>query len=434
MGQTLSEPVVEKLSESGEDERLIYGLSSMQGWRISMEDAHATVLDLQNQDKPRKTSPDERLSFFGVYDGHGGERVALFSGENVHKILAKQAAFKEGNFEQALKDAFLATDRAILQDKRYEDDVSGCTASVALITNTKIYVANAGDSRTVLGVKGRAKPLSFDHKPQNEGERNRIVAAGGFVDFGRVNGNLALSRAIGDFEFKKCANLPPEQQIVTAFPDVVVHEITDDNEFLVVACDGIWDCKSSQAAVEFVRRGIAAKQELHDICENLMDHCLSSNSETGGIGCDNMTITIVGLLHGKTKEQWYDMIAKRVADGDGPCAPPEYANQGTGRLPFLDESPDEFDDENNDSSTHFSFSPMGVIMLGSSNKLVTYTADADMFGDGLDKDEKDDEALEKTTTETRNAGQDLNEDESDKTKNATSNEETSREDKPTSAA
>jgi protein phosphatase 2C family protein 2/3 len=140
MGQTLSEPVVEKLSESGEDERLIYGLSSMQGWRISMEDAHATVLDLQNQDKPRKTSPDERLSFFGVYDGHGGERVALFSGENVHKILAKQAAFKEGNFEQALKDAFLATDRAILQDKRYEDDVSGCTASVALITNTKIYV------------------------------------------------------------------------------------------------------------------------------------------------------------------------------------------------------------------------------------------------------------------------------------------------------
>lgn len=58
------------------------------------------------------------------------------------------------------------------------------------------------------------------------------------MDFGRVNGNLALSRAIGDFEFKKSAELSPELQIVTAFPDVTEHDITDDDEFLVVACDG----------------------------------------------------------------------------------------------------------------------------------------------------------------------------------------------------
>jgi len=70
-------------------------------------------------------------------------------------------------------------------------------------------------------------------------EKNRITAAGGFVDFGRVNGNLALSRAIGDFEFKKSAELPPEEQIVTAFPDVDVHDLTDDDEFLVLACDGM---------------------------------------------------------------------------------------------------------------------------------------------------------------------------------------------------
>lgn len=72
------------------------------------------------------------------------------------------------------------------------------------------------------------------------GEKARITAAGGFVDFGRVNGNLALSRAIGDFEFKKSAELAPEQQIVTAYPDVTVHDIHDDDEFLVVACDGKW--------------------------------------------------------------------------------------------------------------------------------------------------------------------------------------------------
>jgi protein phosphatase 2C family protein 2/3 len=78
----------------------------------------------------------------------------------------------------------------------------------------------------------------FYAKHQSTAEKARIQAAGGFVDFGRVNGNLALSRAIGDFEFKKSADLPPEQQIVTAFPDVEIHDINEDDEFLVVACDG----------------------------------------------------------------------------------------------------------------------------------------------------------------------------------------------------
>jgi protein phosphatase 2C family protein 2/3 len=140
-----------------------------------------------------------------------------------------------------------------------------------------------------------------------------------------VNGNLALSRAIGDFEFKKSAELSPENQIVTAYPDVEQHDLTDEDEFLVLACDGIWDCQSSQAVVEFVRRGIAAKQELEKICENMMDNCLASNSETGGVGCDNMTMCIIGFLNGKSKDEWYEEIARRVANGDGPCAPPEYA-------------------------------------------------------------------------------------------------------------
>jgi protein phosphatase 2C family protein 2/3 len=176
------------------------------------------------------------------------------------------------------------------------------------------------------------------------GEKARIVAAGGFVDFGRVNGNLALSRALGDFEFKKSADLAPEQQVVTANPDITEHEISDDDEFLVLACDGlcfiatghkeskvltfnstgIWDCQSSQAVVEFVRRGIAAKQDLDKICENMMDNCLASNSETGGVGCDNMTMIVVALLKGRSKEEWYKLVADRVSDGDGPCAPPEY--------------------------------------------------------------------------------------------------------------
>lgn len=86
----------------------------MQGWRISMEDAHTTVLDLLANFPLAQKSHASKISFFGVYDGHGGDKVALFAGENVHKIVAKQESFKKSNYEQALKDGFLATDRAIL--------------------------------------------------------------------------------------------------------------------------------------------------------------------------------------------------------------------------------------------------------------------------------------------------------------------------------
>lgn len=81
-----------------------------------MEDAHAAVLDLQSDDgtEQKPNGVDKRLSFFGVYDGHGGDRVAQFAGEHIHQIIAKQEAFKRGDIEQALKDGFLATDRAIL--------------------------------------------------------------------------------------------------------------------------------------------------------------------------------------------------------------------------------------------------------------------------------------------------------------------------------
>ncbi|KAL2011765.1 hypothetical protein VTN00DRAFT_4483 [Thermoascus crustaceus] len=373
----------------------------MQGWRISMEDAHAAVLDLHakytdKSDQP--TAPDKRLSFFGVYDGHGGDKVAQFAGENIHKIVAKQESFAKGDIEQALKDGFLATDRAILEDPKYEEEVSGCTASVGIISRDKIWVANAGDSRSVLGVKGRAKPLSFDHKPQNEGEKARISAAGGFVDFGRVNGNLALSRAIGDFEFKKSAELAPEQQIVTAYPDVTVHEITEDDEFLVIACDGIWDCQSSQAVIEFVRRGIAAKQELHRICENMMDNCLASNSETGGVGCDNMTMVIVGLLHGKTKEEWYNTIAERVANGDGPCAPPEYAEfRGPGVRHQFDDSPDDYELEL-DNRRPFSVSSGRIILLGDGTEVLTDHNEEDLF-DHTEEDKEHANHVQKSSME-----------------------------------
>lgn len=88
----------------------------MQGWRISMEDSHTTVLNLAppSANDGNKTGGPGKLSFFGVYDGHGGDKVALFAGDHIHEIVYKQDTFQAGDYAQGLKDGFLATDRAIL--------------------------------------------------------------------------------------------------------------------------------------------------------------------------------------------------------------------------------------------------------------------------------------------------------------------------------
>jgi protein phosphatase 2C family protein 2/3 len=302
MGQTLSEPVKEKHSDSGSDDRLLFASSAMQGWRISMEDAHTAELILKDK---------KGFSFFGVYDGHGGQNIAKYSGAHLHERIARDPEFPN-NIEDAIKNGFLGTDEDLRNDSQYANDPSGCTAVTAIITpENRVYVGNAGDSRAVISIDGIANPMSNDHKPVNKEESTRITKAGGFVEFGRVNGNLALSRAIGDFEFKQNPNLPPEEQIVTAYPDVKREDITEETEFLVLACDGIWDCLSSQQVVNFIRREISSSKTLQIACENLMEKCLAKDSELGGIGCDNMTVIIVGFLNGKTVDDWYKWMAKR---------------------------------------------------------------------------------------------------------------------------
>ncbi|KAJ4482158.1 PP2C-domain-containing protein [Lentinula aciculospora] len=306
MGQTMSAPDTRKETESGENDRFAYAITEMQGWRITMEDSHAIMLDLDEEKK-------DRIAFFAVYDGHGGGTVAKYAGGHVHKRLVTEESYAAKAYDAALKNAFLGTDQDILADRAHARDPSGCTAVAALVTEDKIYVANAGDSRSVISVKGEVKPLSFDHKPTNASERFRISNAGGYVENGRVNGNLALSRAIGDFEFKKNLSLPPEKQIITSDPEITIHDIDLEDEFFVIACDGIWDCLSSQQVVNIVRSKVAEGKELGEIGEIMCELCLAPDVSGGaGIGCDNMTVLIVALLHGRTKEEWYTWIKHRV--------------------------------------------------------------------------------------------------------------------------
>nr|XP_057945057.1 protein phosphatase 1G [Doryrhamphus excisus]XP_057945058.1 protein phosphatase 1G [Doryrhamphus excisus] len=176
---------------------------------------------------------------------------------------------------------------------------SGTTAVVALIRGKQLIVANAGDSRCVVSERGKAVDMSYDHKPEDEVELARIKKAGGKVTMdGRVNGGLNLSRAIGDHFYKRNKVLPPEEQMISSMPDVKVLTLNEDHDFMVIACDGIWNVLSSQEVVDFISERIKPDQSgvarpLSSIVEELLDHCLAPDTSGDGTGCDNMTCIII---------------------------------------------------------------------------------------------------------------------------------------------
>ncbi|RUS82462.1 hypothetical protein EGW08_009768 [Elysia chlorotica] len=318
MGQTLSEPVTTKFSSKHENSFAKVGSSCMQGWRISILTKvyyiYIYVWREREREGEREREREREREGDREREG-GGASVAQYAGNNLHKKIVSQSSYSKGNFAEALRHGFLALDEEMLKDETMKDELAGTTAVVVLIKNGRIYCANVGDSRAVSSVHGEVEQLSFDHKPSNESETRRIIAAGGWVEFNRVNGNLALSRALGDFVFKKNDKKRVEEQIVTANPDVIEKPLTSDHEFMVLACDGIWDVLTNQEVVEFVRNRIAQRME---ICEELMTRCLAPDCQAGGLGCDNMTVVLVCFLHGGTYD---DLVRKCARPSRGGPAP-----------------------------------------------------------------------------------------------------------------
>lgn len=483
MGQYLSQPATEKESEEGHVDALAFGLAAMQGWRVSMEDAHIAELELD---------PANKTALFSVFDGHGGRAVSQYCAAHLAELVLASDAYRRGDLGTALTEAYFRLDvlldseageaelQQLVADAKpkqpaalftdvesklaapaqaheervqqqsgdeeaattplaggaadaaaasssapdpdpaasaaelaqmkkinsskdfYEshlmrasvltpveaeqervrgaaaashppvrktdtlvkpaagektvaaaqdptlsladslisgsvamaagtltqhsaaanDGVSdedenvhhaagmGATAVSVLVRGNKVVVANTGDSRCVMSKRGQARALTLDHKPILFEEAKRIIKAGGFVRDNRINGALNVSRTLGDLDFKRNTDLPATEQMVVATPDIEEFSLEEGDEFLVIACDGIWDVLTNQEAVDFVRKRLKAGEGLKSICEQMCDACLAPDLKGLCRGADNMSVIVVLFKkHARLGGFWSSLLA-----------------------------------------------------------------------------------------------------------------------------
>lgn len=172
----------------------------------------------------------------------------------------------------------------------------GSTAVFAIIEKLsdapvfKILSCNVGDSRILLidVDEGCFKPLTEDHKPENDIERTRILRAGGCVQNSRVDGTLALSRAFGDAAYKMNDSLDHCQQKVIPVPDFMQAE-AKPGHIMLVACDGVFEACNNNEIAEFVIRGFHNGKSLKELTVDLVDYCIIKGSN------DNISCQLIAI-------------------------------------------------------------------------------------------------------------------------------------------
>lgn len=257
------------------------GSCAEKGPKQYMEDEHICIDNLPQHLGDAAGFPSSG-AFYGVFDGHGGTDAASFIRNNILKFIVEDSFFP-ACLEKAIKSAFLKADYAFADDSSL-DISSGTTALTAFISGRKMVVANAGDCRAVLGKRGKAIEMSKDHKPNYTSERLRIEKLGGAVYDGYLNGQLSVSRALGDWHMKgsKGSACP-----LSAEPELQETLLTEDDEFLIMGCDGLWDVMSSQCAVTMARKELMLHNDPERCSRELVREALKRHT------CDNLTVVVI---------------------------------------------------------------------------------------------------------------------------------------------
>lgn len=258
-----------------------------------------------------------RMALFAAYDGHGegGEHVAQYALHEIPKRLEQHEDFLNGDIEKAFQDVFVNVDRDLASVQDIEPAYSGCTACVVLMMDNKLYLANAGDSRAVMGCRSKgngktiykALDLTVDQNPDSPGEQERIEKMGGFVspppevglsarvwlDYNHSQIGLAMSRSLGDHAVKSIG--------VIATPVVSEHEISANDAFLVIATDGVWEFLTSQQVVNMISQDLESGKGASEACQNLIEAAAAMWHEHEGDYRDDITALVI-----KVQEVWED--------------------------------------------------------------------------------------------------------------------------------
>ncbi|KAF4044788.1 Protein phosphatase 2C [Phytophthora infestans] len=325
----------------------VHGVTSLLGVRSAMEDVCCCIPDLNahlKDDEPHH----QRQSFYALFDGHSGVRAATFSNQRLVQYVISHEAFMSDT-RLAFEECFSRIDREFLQKAEEESLDDGTTAAVVLIRGNRLITANIGDCRAVVSIGGQALDIIEEQTPGRPDERERIEKQGGWVKeerelqlsklhsmdlsdpeiqqraervvkwvtIYRVNGELAVSRAIGDIDYKGEALFKYEYwafpeghdrvfrgDLVISVPECQEIEITPEFDFLILACDGLWDTIKSKEAVKYVadrlNEGYSAKQA----SQSLANLAIRSGSS------DNVSVVIV-LLNTEQTSSSIDALSRQ---------------------------------------------------------------------------------------------------------------------------
>ena len=217
----------------------------------------------------------------------------------------------ELTFEEKLPQLDLVKNKSTksFSSEKFVANDMGTTANIMLIKNGVIYIANVGDSLSVMYKNKKAYNLNREHQIIIPSERERVLKSGAKINGYRINGMLNLTRAIGDLSFKSNMQLKRHEQSVIALPEITKIEDTEDIDFIIMGCDGVWDCVKRQFLCDFVDKEINENpnKNLSEILKTIFDRCVSP---VWGVvlGTDNMSCIIVQFLHNGKNENNDDDI------------------------------------------------------------------------------------------------------------------------------
>jgi serine/threonine protein phosphatase PrpC len=301
-----------------------YGICSMKGWRKTMEDKFLIKLNI---------GPKKSTHIFGIFDGHGGREVSKFISDHFVEEFLKNENYEKGDIKTCLKETFLNLDKKLLEQSsmqemtedhflfmqefnlseeseiniiedngyKYIEDISYTRGSAAIVlvihNHTELYFANIGDSRGIIIRNGNNfVRMTNDHKPNNNDEKKRIKKAGSKILDNRINGLLNMSRSFGDYQFKLRRDLRQVEQAVSACPEITFMKRTKRELFIVLACDGVWDCANNSQIAQFFYNHVNRdpKKRLSLVIAELFNIILSDSPDKD-VGTDNMTCILIQL-------------------------------------------------------------------------------------------------------------------------------------------